>query len=355
MNDPKPDYTSAAPVMVTGATGYIAGWLVRRLLEEGKTVHAAVRQPNNPDKIAHLVQLAADLPGEIRFFKGDLLDQGSYAEAMDGCEVVFHTASPFISDISDPQKDLVDPAVGGTRNVLETANATKSVKRVVVTSSCASIYGDAQDVALAPGKILTEEIWNTTSRLDHQAYSYSKVEAEKAAWEIANGQGRWNLVTINPSFVVGPGVAGAHGSESFSLIKQLGDGAMKSGVPAFEIGAVDVRDVAEAHMRAGFVAAAKGRYITSSETKTFLGMGQHLRTKFGDKYPFPKNEMPKWLLWLVGPFVSKLFTREMIAKNVGHAWLADHSKSVNELGMKYSSVEIAIEEMFQQLIDAKQV
>lgn len=172
MTAEKPKYTSKAPVLVTGATGYLAGWIIKRLLEEGKTVHAAVRDPGKIAKLSHLNAMAASSPGEVKYFKADLLEAGSYAEAMKGCDVVFHTASPFTSNISDPQRDLVDPAVKGTRNVLETANETKSVKRVVVTSSCASIYGDNQDVANAPGGILTEEVWNTTSRLDHQAYSF---------------------------------------------------------------------------------------------------------------------------------------------------------------------------------------
>jgi nucleoside-diphosphate-sugar epimerase len=196
-------YPTDHPVMVTGATGFVAGWLVRRLLEEGLTVHAPVREPSNAEKTAHLDRMAAELPGELKLFEADLLDDGSYGPAMEGCAVVFHTASPFTSNFDDPQRDLVDPAVNGTRNVLETANRTPSVQRVVVTSSCAAIYGDNKDVQHAPGKVLTEDIWNTTSSLDRQPYSYSKVEAEKAAWAIADAQSRWRLVTINPSLVIG--------------------------------------------------------------------------------------------------------------------------------------------------------
>ena len=95
-----------APVMVTGATGYVAGWLVKRLLEEGLTVHAPVRDPENAGKLKYLNEIAASTPGQIRFFRADLLDQGSYAEAMEGCAIVFHTASPFVIDVKDPQRDL---------------------------------------------------------------------------------------------------------------------------------------------------------------------------------------------------------------------------------------------------------
>ena len=134
------------PVLVTGATGYVAGWLVKRLLEQGMTVHAAVRDPSNTDKLRYLNALADRAPGPIEYFASDLLEQGSYAEAMQGCEVVFHTASPFTLAVSDPQKDLIEPAQLGTRNVLEQANQTETVQRVVVTSSCAAIYGDNADL-----------------------------------------------------------------------------------------------------------------------------------------------------------------------------------------------------------------
>ncbi|MCG6928675.1 MAG: NAD-dependent epimerase/dehydratase family protein, partial [Acidobacteria bacterium] len=244
------------PVMVTGATGYVAGWIVKGLLDRGLTVHAPVRNPSDPHKVKHLDALAAESPGEIRYFEADLLDEGSYAESMVGCETVFHTASPFTSNVSDPQKELVDPAQLGTRNVLEEADRTPSVKRVVLTSSCAAIYGDNADLKNTPNGVFTEEIWNTTSSLEHQPYSYSKTVAEREAWRIAEAQSRWDLVVVNPSLVIGPGINPHATSESFSLIRQFGDGSMKSGVPFIGIGAVDVRDLARAHLQAAFTPEA---------------------------------------------------------------------------------------------------
>ena len=220
------------PILVTGATGYVAGWLVKKLLEEGLTVHAAVRNPDNKKKTAHLDELAANSPGTIKYYKADLLDSGSYAEAMAGCELVFHTASPFIASVKDPQKELIDPAKLGTRNVLEEANRTESVKRIVLTSSCAAIYGDNVDLKSTPNGVFTEEVWNTSSSIDHQAYSYSKLLAEKEAWRINESKSRWDLVVINPSLVMGPAVnPKTITSESFRLLKQFGDGTLKSGVP----------------------------------------------------------------------------------------------------------------------------
>ena len=152
------------PVLVTGANGYVASWLVKKLLEDGITVHAAVRNPNNERKIAHLKVAAEGTPGEIRFFAADLLKKGSYQEAMEGCELVYHTASPFVTDVKDAQKELIEPAENGTANILETANQVSSVKRVVVTSSCAAIYTDAIDTVNAP-EVLSQKRYGTPLHL----------------------------------------------------------------------------------------------------------------------------------------------------------------------------------------------
>lgn len=342
------------PVLVTGATGYVAGWLVKQLLENGITVHAAVRNPDNQQKLAHLNDIAAKSSGTIKYFKSDLLQEGSYAEAMNGCELVFHTASPFTSNIKDAQKELIDPAVKGTKNVLNTVNATPSVKRVVVTSSCAAIYTDAIDCEKAPNGILTEAVWNTTASLDYQPYSYSKTLAEQAAWEMAEKQSRWDLVTVNPSFVMGPMLNPTETtSESFNILKQLGDGTMKAGVPKMGIGVVDVRDVANAHFLAGFTPSAKGRYITSGYNSNLLELTEVLLPKFGNKYPLPKKALPKWLLMIVGPFVNKLFSRQFIRNNVNVEFKADNSKIKKELGITFRPLQTTMEDGFQVLVDNK--
>lgn len=342
------------PVLVTGATGYVAGWLVKKLLDEGVTVHAAVRNPDKKEKVAHLDAIAKKSKGSIEYFKSDLLENGSYAEAMKECELVFHTASPFTTIVKDPQKDLVDPAVLGTENVLETASKTPSVKRVVVTSSCAAIYTDAIDCEKAPGGVLTEDVWNTTSSLEYQPYSFSKTLAEKKAWELAKNQSQWDLVTINPSFVLGPPLnPHATTSESFTIMKQLGDGTMKMGAPKMGIGLVDVRDVAEAHFLAGFTPAAKGRYITSAHNTDFLEMSLALQPKFGKDYPLPKKALPKWLLLLVGPMANKLFTKKYVRNNVNVEWKADNSKIKNDLGITFRAMQTTMEETFQVFVDEK--
>ncbi|WP_211276980.1 NAD-dependent epimerase/dehydratase family protein [Tamilnaduibacter salinus] len=339
------------PVMVTGATGYVAGRLMQRLLEEGLTVHAAVRNPDDNEKLKYLNAIAEKTPGVIRYFQADLLQPGSYAEAMDGCSVVFHTASPFTTDVRDPQKELIEPAQFGTRNVLETVNEIDSVRRVVLTSSCAAIYGDNADLEQTPNGVFTEDIWNTSSSLDHQAYSYSKTLAEQEAWKIVNAQNRWDLVTINPSLVVGAGINPFATSESFNILRQFGNGAMKPGVPNIGIGLVDVREVAEAHLRAAFTPQANGRYIVSGHNTTFPEMADALKPRFGNDYPLPKRTLPKWLVWLTGPMVNKAMTRPFVARNVDKPFRADNSRSRKELGIEYRPMEESVNEFFRQLVD----
>lgn len=341
---------SSQPVLVTGATGYVAGWIVKGLLDKGHCVHAAVRNPDNKEKLKYLDELAASSSGTIKYFKSDLLKPGSYGEAMEGCGVVFHTASPFKIEVKDPLRELIEPAQMGTRNVLEQANSSDSVKRVVVTSSCAAIYGDNADMSETSGGVFTEEDWNTSSSAKHQPYSYSKTLAEKEAWDIFKKQDQWRLVTINPSLVVGPGINPFGTSESFRLLQQMGDGTFKGGVPAYAIGAVDVREVADAHIKAGFLDDVQGRYILSGHNTDFFSLAKTLEEKFGS-YALPRKVLPKWMVWLVAPMINKAMTRKIVSRNIGLPWLADNSKSIRELGIKYRPLKESMEEFFQQLVD----
>ena len=340
----------SAPVLITGGNGYIASWLVKYLLESGHDVHASVRDPSNMDKVGHLKELAESASGTLTLFAADLLDDGAFDEAMAGCELVFHTASPFVlSGIRDPQKDLVDPAVQGTRNALESANRVSSVKRVVLTSSVVSICGDAVDLQRDGKDVLTEDDWNTTSGLSHQPYPYSKVQAERAAWEIAGAQDRWDLVVINPGFVLGPSLTTASSSASFDTLKQLVDGTMRMGAPAIELGVVDVRDVAHAHLKAGYTPGASGRNICVSRSMTFLEMGRALAGAFGRRYPFPRRELPKPLVWLAAPTAG--VTHKYVSNNVGYPLKFDNSRIREMLGIEFRPVETTVVDHFQQLID----
>mmetsp|Transcript_6819 Transcript_6819/g.13998 ORF Transcript_6819/g.13998 Transcript_6819/m.13998 type:complete len:360 (-) Transcript_6819:755-1834(-) len=342
----------SAPVLVTGASGYIAGHLVKLLLEQGFTVHATVRDISVAStKYRHLSEIAERTSGTLRFFQADLVDQGSFAAAIAGCSVVFHIASPCKLDVADPRRDLFDPAVGGTRNVLEEANRTETVRRVVLTSSTAAIYSDIADCEDAPGGVLTEEVWNTTASLDDKPYFFSKTWAEKEAWSIAEAQTRWDLVVLNPAFVIGPAIGPHASSESFSLIKTL---ATSYAIPRFSVGVVDVREVVYAHFVAAFLPHAKGRYILAREGMDMFDLAQLLRPKFGKLYPgIPRMVLPKWLACLVIPFVVKGTTRKDVERGIGFAWRVDNSKGIRDLGVSYRPIEESINEMFQYMIDTQ--
>ena len=337
-----------APVLVTGGSGYVASWIVRYLLEDGYTVRATVRDPAKPTGLEHLHALSADHPGKLTLHAADLLEEGSFTEAMRGCELVFHTASPFLlGKIKDPEATLVRPALQGTRNVLASVNTTESVKRVVLTSSVAAVYGDNADMQ---GKdCFTEDDWNTTSSIDHQPYSYSKTAAEREAWSIQAAQDRWDLITIHPGLVLGPSLTTASNSGSMTTMHHFTDYTMAAGAPALQMGAVDVRDVARTHIKAGFTAEAHGRYITVGETISLLGISKILTSAFGRRLSFPRIELPKVMIKLGAPFAG--LTRRFVDRNVGWPLAFDNARTIRELDIKFRPAGEYVVEHFQQMID----
>jgi nucleoside-diphosphate-sugar epimerase len=335
---------------VTGATGYIAGWIIKELLDSGRTVHATVRDPDKRVAVSHLRKLAAGSRGELRLFRADLLEPGSFDAAAAGCELVMHTASPFYYKASrDPERELLKPAVEGTRNVLAAVQRTPAVKRVVLTSSVLAIFGDAVDALQVPNGILNETHWNQSSSLSHQSYAYSKVMAEREAWRLheAQDRARWDLVVLNPGLVMGPSLTPHTRSGSVSILKQLGSGLARPGVPAITACLVDVRDVARAHVLAGETASASGRYIINGACISLLQLATLLRPHFA-AYPLPRRELPKWPLWLVAPLIG--LRRAFVSRNAGYPLALDHSRSI-QLGVSYRSLEETLVEHFQQLID----
>lgn len=339
-----------ATVLVTGASGYIAGWIVKALLDQGHTVHGTVRDPDNRKSVAHLHALAEGAPGTLKLFKADLLDAGSFDEATRGCDIVMHTASPFIIEgFDDAHEALVRPAVEGTRNVLDAVNKHDSVRRVVLTSSVAAIYGDNVDLARAGKRAFDESDWNTTSSVDHNPYQYSKVAAEREAWSMHGEQDRWQLTTINPGMVFGPSLTTASKSASIDTLRQMGDGRLRTGVPDLGFGVVDVRDAADAHVLAAFAESIEPRHILVNDTLSMLAIARILRHAFGDQYPFPRMRAPKAMVWLVGPLMGPV-TRKFIARNVGHRVAFDNSRS-RALGVDYRPVEQTLTEHFKQALD----
>jgi dihydroflavonol-4-reductase len=337
-----------APVLVTGGGGYVASWIVRYLLEDGYNVRATVRNPAKPRGLDHLHALSAAHPGKLTLYAADLLDEGSFTSAMDGCELVVHTASPFLlGKTKDPEAQFVRPAVQGTRNVLSGVNATDSVKRVVLTSSVAAVYGDNADMQ---GKqCFTENGWNTTSSVDHQPYAYSKTVAERAAWDIQAAQERWDLVTVHPGLVLGPSLTTASHSGSMTTMRHFTDYSMAAGAPALQIGVVDVRDVARVHIKAGFTPEARGRYITVAETTSLLEISTILAGAFGRRLSFPRIELPKILVKLGAPLAG--LTGEYVDRNVGWPLAFDNTRTVRALEVRFRPAAESVIEHFQQMID----
>jgi len=336
-------------VLLTGASGYIAGWIAKFLLEEGYEVHGTVRDPSNTSKTQHLIDLAEKSTGTLVLHKADLLNSGDFDEAMKGCEVVFHTASPFIiGKVKDPKKMIIEPAIRGTENVLEAANRAGTVRRVVLTSSVAAVLGDSADIEAIEGDIFDESNWNQSSSDSYQEYSYSKLVAERRAWEIAGVQDKWQLTTINPAFVLGPSLTNASNSGSIDMMTQMGSGKARFGLPKLYFGVVDVRDVAQAHLNAAFMEGVKGRHILSSKVLSLFDISQILKESFPD-YPLPSKPLPYWMVWLVGP--TQGYSRKFVKNNVGIPIKLDNSKSIKSLGIKYRNIEDSICEQFQQLID----
>ena len=176
---------TTAPVLVTGATGFVAAEIIKQLLGADYRVRGTTRDVARSEVDGHL----ASLPGadqRLELLEADLLDPGAFDAAVVGCEYVMHIASPFVLDVEDPQRDLVDPAVNGTRSVLESVSRAGGVRRVVLTSSFAAMSG-------AP----KEGVWNDVSSLDSGPYAYSKTMAERAAWDFMDDDDRsFDLVVI---------------------------------------------------------------------------------------------------------------------------------------------------------------
>ncbi|KAI9078269.1 hypothetical protein K1719_039771 [Acacia pycnantha] len=242
-------------VCVTGASGYIASWLVKFLLHGGYTVKATVRDPNDPKKVDHLLNLDG-AKERLHLIKANLLDEGSFDPVVEGCEGVFHTASPFYHDVKDPQAELLDPAVKGTLNVLKSCAKFPSVKRVVLTSSMAAVTYNGKP---RTPEVVVDEAWFSEPdfcRASQLWYVVSKTLAEEAAWKFTK-ENNVDMVTINPAMVIGPLLQPTLNTSAAAILNII-NGAQT--FPNMSFGWINVKDVANAHIQAFEVPSANGRY-----------------------------------------------------------------------------------------------
>jgi len=324
-----------APVLVTGAAGFVASHVVSLLLARGYTVRGTVR---SLAKVKDLAPLRA-LPGaaeRLELVEADLLSAAAFEAAAVGCEIVIHTASPYTLDAKDPQRDLVDPAVQGTENVLAACKKAGTVRRVVLTSSMAAITDEPEG-----DRVLTENDWNTRSTLERNPYYLSKTLAERAAWAfVERERPGFDLVVINPFLIIGPSI-GPSLNTSNQLFVDLLKGTYP-GVMNLTWGFVDVRDVAEAHVRAMENDAASGRYVCAGETIAMRPLVELLESSgWGRGNKLPKLGMD----CAVGDFAVKVSSYlqpkgvgSYLRTHVGRVPRYDTAKIRRELGVDFRPV-----------------
>lgn len=262
-------------VCVTGAGGFIASWMVKLLLEKGYSVRGTVRNPDDP-KNSHLRELEG-AKERLTLCKADLLDYQSLREAINGCDGVFHTASP----VTDDPEQMVEPAVIGTKNVIVAAAEAKC-RRVVFTSSIGAVYMDPNR---SPDAVVDETCWSDLEFCKNTKnwYCYGKAVAEQAAWDEAKARGV-DLVAVNPVLVLGPLLQPTVNASIVHIQKYLTGSAKTyaNSVQAY----VHVRDVALAHILLFETPSASGRYLCA-ESVLHRGEVVEILAKFFPEYPIP--------------------------------------------------------------------
>jgi dihydroflavonol-4-reductase len=337
----------AQTVLLTGASGFIAKHVVRSLVDAGYTVRGTVRRLERGDEVRDAVRpnLADDsgLAERLTFVVADLEDDSGWAEAMDGVDAVVHCASPF--PIAQPKDEsvLIRPAVEGTLRVLRAAHEA-GVDKVVLTSSVAAIvHGD-----LPEGRdTYDEDDWTDLQHKTVTAYIKSKTLAERAAWDfVANEAPDMALTAINPGFVVGPALDGQIGG-SLSVVVRLLSGKDPM-LPRHGIPVVDVRDVAEAHLRALQRPEAAGRrYAVAAGSMWFAEMGAVLKAAHPER-KIATRTAPNMAMRLLG-----LFDREVriIVPSLGIIERLSNERATTELGMTFIAPDQSIRDTAQHLIE----
>ena len=291
-----------ARVLVTGGTGFVGAHCLVQLLAAGHETRATIRDLKRESDVRAMLRHggAGEVGERLTLAQANLSADAGWADAAAGCDYVLHVASPFPSTVPKDENELIGPARNGALCVLKAARDA-GVKRVVMTSSFVAIgYGAPKDRTA----VFTERDWSNLDDPTVQAYPKSKTIAERAAWDfIAREGGELELAVVNPVLILGP-VLGPDVSSSIVLVKRLMDGAMP-GCPDISFGGVDVRDVADLHLRAMINPAARGeRFIaTSGDFATIRQFAQMLKDGLGPAArKVPTRQLPAWLMRVVGLF-----------------------------------------------------
>jgi len=332
-------------VLVTGGSGFIGSHSILQLLAAGHQVTTTVRTLKREGDVRAMLKQGGAEPGNrLSFIVADLENDTGWPEGVAGCDYVLHVASPFPPNIPKHEDELIVPAREGTLRVLR-ASRDAGVKRVVLTSSFAAIgYGHRPQNAP-----FNETNWTDPNGEDVTAYVKSKTLAERAAWDfIANEGGNLELSVINPVGVFGP-VLGPDYSTSILLVQRLMDGAMP-GVPRLYFGAVDVRDVADLHIRAMTNPAAKGeRFLAvAGDFMSILDIAKVLKNRMGaSAKKVPTRQLPDWLVRIAAlrdPAVRQILPELGKTKN------ATNEKAKRMLGWAPRSNEEAVVATAESLV-----
>lgn len=330
-------------VVVTGAAGYVGSWVVRALLEHGYRVRATVRSLADDAKAGHVRSL-----GDVEVAQADLLEPNSFDAAVEGCEFVVHTASPILSKADDPFEAIVRPAVEGTHNVLEAARRAGTVKRVVQTSSAASVI----DGALTdPAHEFTEADDNDSATVAVAPYDYSKREAERAARKFVDslpaGEG-FELTAINPTMVFGPVDAEHHLSTTPGIMRDLMSGSYPA-APNLTFGIVDVRDVALAHVRALRATTLSPRYLCYSESRSLIELARQVRGLYPNCRA-PRLAMPNAVMYGAAMFDKRL-TWSFLRRNLGRRRIIRNDRIRKELDITFRTADETVERTARDLVE----
>ncbi|MEV6277518.1 aldehyde reductase [Nocardia sp. NPDC051832] len=332
-------------VLVTGATGFVAGQVITELLEHGYAVRATVRDLSATGKRAHLAEAAARLGGDLEFAAADLDRETGWEAAVSGCAAVFHVASPFPAAPPDNENELITTAVEGTLRVLRAAAASGSVRRVVLTSSIAAItHGhDVHDV------VRTEADWSVVEK--SAAYQKSKTLAERAAWDFVAAlpaAARFELVAVNPGMILGPVQSATATSTSHEPVRLLLSGGVP-GSPRVGWATVDVRDLAVLHRLALETPAAAGqRYVAAGEHVWMRDFGRTLAAEFGPRgYRVPTRVLPDLLVRAIALFDK---TIRLTVPTLGIEERLSSEKARRELGWTMRPVRGSLLDTAESLI-----